>query len=108
MAIAASLNVQKKPELAIQTYQQAIEIAKSADNPWIVKLVVLEQGWVYVSQKEPEKAEEVYRKSLSFAAAIDESAVADVQNRIGVAYSRNKKFPQALIAYQQEIGRAHV
>ena len=102
-SIAATMNIQKKPEGAIQTYQQALEIAKAADNPWLVKAIAIEQGWLYVSQKQTEKAVEVYQKTLPFAVAIDESAVTDIQNRIGVAYSRNKQFPQALLAYQQAL-----
>ncbi len=96
-------NLQNKTGQAVQLYQQALDIAKSADNPWTYLVLARELAWIHVTQKETDKALNVYQKALVIARTIDEPAIADITNRIGVAYTRSAQYPKALEAYQQAL-----
>ena len=96
-------SIQNQPEPASRLYQQALELAQSADNPWVYLILVREVASIQVTQKETDQALALYQKALTMAQTIDEPAVADIYNRMGVAYSRSEQYPKALEAYQQAL-----
>ncbi len=96
-------NAQNQPEQSIPLYQQALDLAEGADNPWFYLVAVRELGGTYVGRKELDKALELYQKALGVAKTIDDAAVADITNRIGVVHTRSAQYPQALEAYQQAL-----
>ncbi len=100
--VVASLQA-KQPEQVLQTYQKQLQIAQAADNIWFQRSMLLEIGGYYVNQKQTAKALEVYQKALALAKTIDDAAVANVQNRIGVAYYQAEQYPQAIASYQQAL-----
>jgi CHAT domain-containing protein/tetratricopeptide (TPR) repeat protein len=104
LLVSATLkNLQNKPDQAVQLYQQAMDMAQSADNSWTYIILARELAWIHVTQKETDKALSVYQNALVVAKTIDEPAVADIMNRMGVAYGRSDQYPQALEAYQQAL-----
>lgn len=101
--VASLQQQQQQTEQMLQTYQKQLEIAQSADNPWFQQSALQEIGWFYVNQKQTPKALESYQKALTLAKTIDDAAIADVQNRIGVAYHWAEQYPKAMEFYQQAL-----
>ena len=100
--VVASIS-QQQPDQVLLAYQKALTIAQLADNSWFQIATAQEIGWIYVNQKETAKALELYQKALVVAGTIDDAAVADIQNRTGIAYYRAGKYQQALEFFQQSL-----
>jgi CHAT domain-containing protein/Flp pilus assembly protein TadD len=103
-AIVVLRQQQKTLDQVLQTYQQQLVVAKSANNPWFQKDTLGNIGLVYYGLGEKQKALEYYNQALPVLRAVgDRSGEATTLNNFGLVYFDLGEMQKALEYYNQAL-----
>ncbi|HEY9607683.1 MAG TPA: tetratricopeptide repeat protein, partial [Allocoleopsis sp.] len=107
IAIAGDYEALKQLDLASQTYQEAYSLAWSLQQFAYASEALKKLGALYRAHNQPEFALQVYDVLLKSAQqSYDYYALMNTYDQMGQIYLEQKKYPQALAAFQQGLALA--